>query len=89
MKLNKKDIDVLVNLGYTLSDIKQIQKLIYKFTLLDEYENETRISLEIAKEKLSQNDFLSGIGRAAFHRTSFRTINDTKYKGVLIESNLV
>lgn len=89
MKLDKKDIDILLNMGYTLSDIQQIRKLIYKFTLYDKYENEKRISTTVAMEKLSKNDFLSGLGRAAFHRTSFRNIKDKKYKGILIESNLI
>ncbi len=89
MNLSKKDKEILLNQGYTLDNIKQIKGLIYKFTLCDEYKNETRISATLAREKLSDSDFLSGLGRAAFHRTSFREVEDKKYKGILIESNLV
>lgn len=88
MKLNKNDKKILTDMGYPLQDIEQIERLRYKFTIYDKNEQAKKISLDIAKEKLSKKDFLSGLGRAAFHRTSYRETTDENYKGILIVSNL-
>ena len=84
MKLNEKEEQILINFGYSLEDIKQIKLMKYKFYL---YENNVnrKISQKEAKQILSLKDFLSGIGRASFHRISMRKNSDMK---VLIESNL-
>lgn len=88
MKLSKDEEKILIDLGYMPEDIPQIKSLRYKFTLCYKNGNEETISLESAKEKLSKEQFLSGIGRAAFHRTSYRETLNKKYEGILIESNL-
>lgn len=88
MKLSKDEEKILTDFGYTLQDIAQIKRLHYKFILCSKDGNEEKISMEKAKEKLSEKDFLSGIARAAFHRTSYRETISNKYKGILIESNL-
>ena len=80
MTLDKHEEKVLVNMGYTLEDIKQIKRLGYKFSI-----NGKPISQKQAKEILTETDFLSGIGRSAFHKTSYR---ENKGRGILIESNL-
>lgn len=88
MKLNKNEEKILIDWGCTLEDIKQIKRLRYKFTLCSKDGNEEKISIEKAKKNLSEKDFLSGIERAAFHRTSYRETINKKYQGILIESNL-
>ena len=80
MKLSKIEEKLLLDMGYLQQDIMQIKSLRSKNT------NEN-ISLETAKQLLSQNDFLSGIGRATFHCTAFRSINNSD--NILIESNLL
>lgn len=80
MKLNEHEEQELTNMGYTLEDIKQIKRLRYKFIV-----NGKQISQKQAKEILTETDFLSGIGRSAFHKTSYRINKDI---GILIESNL-
>ena len=87
MKLSKNDEQILINDGYSLDDIEQIKRLRYKFTLYDTKGNHEKILLENAKEKLSTDDFLSGLGRAAFHRTSYRKTKNKNYDGILIEKN--
>lgn len=88
MKLNKNEEKILTDFGCTLQDIAQIKRLRYEFTLCSKDGTEEKVSMEKAKEELSENDFLSGIERAAFHRTSYRETINKKYKGILIESNL-
>lgn len=88
MQLNKDDIKILTDFGCTQEDISQIKRLRYNFTLCYKTGDEKRISIEEAKNKLTQKDFLSGLERAAFHSTSYRETIDKKYKGILIESNL-
>jgi len=86
VKLSKIEEKLLLDMGYLQQDIMQIKSLRYKFTLYSKNTNEN-ISLETAKQLLSQNDFLSGIGRATFHCTAFRSINNSD--NILIESNLL
>lgn len=88
MKLSKDEEKTLIDWGCTLQDIAQIKRLRYKFILCSKDGNEEKISMEKAKEELSKKDFLSGIERAAFHRTSYRKTISKKYEGILIESNL-
>lgn len=66
MKLNKSDIDILLSWGYPEKDIPQI-KLALKYLRLEDYATGKRISKEEAYNRLGQKDFLSGLGRAAFH----------------------
>ena len=58
MKLSKIEEKLLLDMGYLQQDIMQIKSLRYKFTLYSKNTNEN-ISLETAKQLLSQNDFLS------------------------------
>lgn len=88
MKLSKEDIKILTDWGCTQQDIKQIKSLRYKFTLCYENGKEEKISTELARKKLSQKDFLSGIERAAFHRTSYRETQEKEPNGIYIKSNL-
>lgn len=77
MKLAKKEKEILINWGYSENDIKQIERLKYKFTIYNE-----RISCKKVKELIKPEDFLSGIARSAFHCTAIR-------EDILIESNLL
>lgn len=88
MKLSENEEKILTDWGCTLKDIEQIKRLRYEFTLCNKDGNKEKISMKKAKENLSEKDFLSGIERAAFHRTSYRETISEKYKGILIESNL-
>jgi len=85
MKLNKEEKDILINWGNSKEDLLQIENLKYKFTLIEDTK-ETKITMKKAKEELGDTLFLSGIERAAFHGTAFRSINDNK--GIYIKSNL-
>ena len=87
MKLSKDEEKILIDFGYMPENIPQIKSLRYKFTLCYKNGNEEKISLESAKEKLSKEQFLSGIGRAAFHRTSYRKFKSTQHEGIFIERN--
>lgn len=88
MKLEKKDEKILTDMGYSIEDIKQIKRLRYEFELYDKNGQVEKITVDTAKEKLSKEDFLSGLGRAAFHKTSYRETKGKKYNGILIVSNL-
>lgn len=88
MKLNNDEEKILINWGCTKTDIEQIKRLQYKFTLYYQNGNSTKISTSSAKEKLSTEQFLSAIERSAFHKTAYREIDDNKYQGILVESNL-
>ena len=78
MMLTKKEKEILINFGYSENDIKQIERLKYKFTI---YNDNERITCKKARELIKLEDFLSGIARAAFHCTALR-------ENILIESNL-
>ena len=85
MKLNKEEEKILIDWDYSQEDVQQIKSLCYKFTLCHKNGKEEKISIERANEKLSKEQFLSGIGRATFHRTSYRKIKSTQYVGIFIE----
>lgn len=87
MKLNKKEIKILIEWGYTEKNIQQIQNLKYELKLINLKNLQTRkISMKEAKDKLGIGYFLSGIARSAFHLTAFRKASDEE--GILIESSL-
>ena len=87
IKLSKKDFDILKDMGYLEEDFNQIKDLEYKYFQVDKNLKEIQVSEKEVKKILSKQDFLSGIGRSAFHGTAFR--RDVKSGiGILIESNL-
>ena len=88
MKLNESDKKILLDMGYPTIELEQIERLRYKFTVYYKNGSKNEIKLQEAREILSNNDFLSGIGRAAFHCTSYRESNKNNHEGVLIKSNL-
>ena len=69
MKLTKEDKELLTSWGYPDEDFAQIEiatsKTTYKM-------NEKKISLNKALEVLGRREYLSGIGRSAFHFTACR-----------------
>lgn len=71
MKLNKSDIKVLLDFGETMDDIPQIKNALRYLKLTNE--KGERVKKEDAYKKLGQVEFLSGLDRAAFHATSYRS----------------
>ena len=87
MQLNKEEEKKLIDWGFSEQDIKQIRRLRYTFTLYPiNNTNSKKISTILARELLSNEDFLSGLGRAAFHRTASRECLNKNT--IIIESNL-
>lgn len=72
MKLNKKQREIVLDLGYAMGDIPQIEKAIGKtvYFVSDFGEAEQKITKDKAIELLGIRSFLAGIGRSAFHWTS-------------------
>ena len=79
-KLTKADIELLLNWGYLKDDITDIQyRLPYLRCYLydDKNGSQVRISRKKAIELIGRDDFLSGLGRSAFHWDALRTIEGT------------
>lgn len=74
MKVNKEDKEFLISLGYREQDIRQIGEAMTKtvYTLYKSNGEEERISRLKAREILGDEEYLSGIGRSAFHWSSMR-----------------
>lgn len=74
MKLTKKDKEILKEFGYPDSDMDQIAEAMTKtvYTLCLQNGQEERISRAKAREILGDEEYLSGIGRSAFHFNSMR-----------------
>ena len=90
MVLQPKDINLLINWGYRKSDIPQIQEAIYKsdytqYELQAPYKEIKKLTAEEAYKKLGNEQFLSGIGRSAFHWSASREYS--KKYGVSIDSS--
>lgn len=78
MKLTNKDKDILKKIGHKEEDFAQIQRAISK-TIFKKFKNgkdEKEICLDEVLSLLSREDFLSGIGRSAFHFSSVRDGKD-------------
>lgn len=73
MKLSNEDKIYLKNLGYLEKDMGQIERAIRKtvYTL-----DQKKISSKYAIETLGRKEFLSGIGRSAFHWSAVRQTED-------------
>jgi hypothetical protein len=69
VKLTKKDKDILKEIGYLDEDMEQIERATTKtsFELEDK-----KIRIREVLKLLSRREFLSGIGRSAFHRSCVR-----------------
>lgn len=75
MKLSIQDKEILKNYGYPEEDFEQVERaMLIKFT---NYELDgKRISRKKAIELLGKEQFLSGIGRSAFHWSAARETKD-------------
>jgi hypothetical protein len=72
MKLTKKDKEILREIGYLDEDMEQIERATTKTT----YElDDKKVYLKEVLKILSREDYLNGIGRSAFHRTTSKTNN--------------
>lgn len=70
MKLTKSDIDYLLRIGHHADEIPQIKEAVRKCRYTDEKGD--IITAEAALKNLGDEEFLSGISRAAFHWSSGR-----------------
>ena len=88
-KLNKSDIEFLKENDYIRSndDLKQIQHGINigKYTLLNTGV-ETEIDIKQVIDLIGRENFLTGAGRAAFHYTACRTVE--QINGQLLDSEI-
>lgn len=82
MKVSKKDKEILKGFGYIEDDIDQIGEAMTKtiYTLCKDNGEEERISRLTAREILGDEEYLSGIGRSAFHWSSMRGEGDNKVR---------
>lgn len=78
MKLTDEDKKILLDWGYTESDLEQIQRALLKtrYELYSDNEEKQKISGKQARKLLGDEQFLSGISRSAFHYTSLRKTSD-------------
>ena len=79
-KLTKADIELLMNWGYLKEDITDIQyRLPYlRCYLYNEKDgSEVRISRKKAIELIGREQFLSGLGRCAFHWDALKIVEGT------------
>ena len=72
LKLNKEQKVMLIEMGYAFKDFPQIEYAMRKDVTYYEYDN-NRISREEVIELIGMKEYLSGIGRSAFHYTSVRS----------------
>lgn len=75
MKLTKEMKNILLEMGCPEEDLEQIAQSAShtKYTLIcDEDKTEKRVSRAVAISYLGLEDFLSGLGRSAFHCTAYR-----------------
>lgn len=77
MKLTNKDKDTLRGFGYLDEDFEQIQRATSKRYTAYEL-NGKKVSLEKVLEVLDRSEYLSGIGRSAFHWSAVRHTKDGK-----------
>lgn len=77
-KLSDEDIKTLKRFGHEDEDIPQIQEALLKtkFTYCEDDKEVREISAQEAVELLGKEQFLSGLGRSAYHYTAYRKIND-------------
>ena len=68
MKLTEQDIKCLIDSGYSEQDIPQIKRA--KKVLRLRNDNGEKISQDKAVEVLGRENFLSSLGRCAFHWTA-------------------
>lgn len=77
MEFNKKEKKQLLEWGYPESDIAHIEDAINGgmefITLFPNGKNKNHITAEGAKKVLGTKEFLSGVGRSAFHSSCIRT----------------
>lgn len=80
MKLTEKDIAILKEMGFPDEDMGQIGEAMTKtiYTLRTKDGEEKRISRAKAREILGDREYLSGIGRSAFHWNCARGKEDSR-----------
>ncbi len=90
MKLTNTDKDYLISIGYSNNELFDIEDATnnMKYTLFfvyDENMPEIKITKKQVMGLLDRNDFLSGLGRATFHKTALRCIPKTSEVAIYFE----
>jgi hypothetical protein len=75
MKLTKMDKQILSDFGFPNEDFQQIEKATSKKYTTYELDGEF-ISLEEALQLMDRTEYLSGLGRSAFHWSAARETID-------------
>ena len=93
MKLTNKDKNYLLSIGYLTEDLNEIEistrRMRYElFFILDDSKPHIRMTQKQVIEMLGRETFLSGVGRASFHRTAIRSTENIPYVAVYFERNL-
>ena len=83
IKFTPEDEQFFTACGYSANDIMQIKSLSYEVF----YINNDKVSFENLLEFTRREDFLSAIGRAAFHCSAALTLNNKVFYS--IESNVL
>ena len=75
MKLTNKDKDYLISIGYLNEDFAVIENTSIRYELII-----NDVSIKISQKEivkiLGRNNFLTGIGRATFHNSAMRHIEN-------------
>lgn len=78
--LTEEECKQLTRWGYAPSEVKQCDDAVKvcRYTHIDANGKRHRMSCKKAREMLNEDQWLSGIARAAFHCDSMREINDSE-----------
>ena len=89
MKLTNKDREYLYSIGYRADDFDVIERnaRYIKYELVTKNSADSEVEVAINQEQaiklLGRETFLSGLGRATFHDTAYRSIEDMPNCAVL------
>ena len=87
MKLTNKDREYLYSIGYRADDFDVIERnaryIKYELVTKNSADSDVAINQEKAIKLLGRETFLSGLGRATFHDTAYRSIEDMPNCAVL------
>lgn len=75
--LNREEISILEDIGYLKFDMKQIGEALSKCSYtfyMNENDNGRKIEEKAARKCLGTRKFVSGVARAAFHRTAVKIV---------------
>ena len=79
MRLTETDKQYLQTIGYTPADFRQIEMATSPSITVYKLDDTKVIPLKTVLELLSREEYLSAIGRSAFHWSTVRETNDGKH----------